>query len=245
MKKQVLGIKIDDINIDQALEVVKGWLSKGGKHYIVTPNPEILVMAQKDEELKKVINKADLTTPDGVGLRLSGDIVCNTPGIDLMEAIIKYVSEKGLTIGLLGGRDKVAEEVAKRLSRKYPNLKISFARSGDEVDQMGNVLSSKYYGKKHNTKYIIPNTDLLFVAFGPPKQEKWIAKNLTNLDVKVAMGVGGAFDYLSGRVPRAPKWFRNIGLEWLFRLIVQPRRIKRQTALLKYLFLLARSNLKG
>lgn len=231
-KEDVLGIKIDDVGIDQVVETVKSWLSKPGKHYIVTPNPEIVVMAQKDQQLKKVINNADLAIPDGVGLKLSGDIENTTPGIDVMEELVKVASEKGFATGFLGGRGDAAKRATECLLRKYPKLKVSFAESGGEVDEDGKMLSG----------YRLPTTDLLFVAFGPPKQEKWIHKNLHKLDVKVAMGVGGAFDYLSGRIPRAPRWIRDLGFEWLFRLIIQPWRIKRQLALIKYLWLLLIKN---
>lgn len=217
MIRRVLGVKIDDVNLDQAIKIVQGWLEKPGKHYIVTINPEFLMTAQQDNIFKEILSKADLGIPDGVGLKLSGDIVCNTPGIDLMESLVKIASEKGYTIGLLGGRGGVAEKTADCLKKKYPKLKVSFT-SGEP-------------GK-------IPDTDLLFVAFGHPKQEYWIVDNLGNIPVKVAMGVGGAFDFLSGKVPRAPKWLRGLGLEWLFRLIIQPWRIKRQLALLKFLMLI-------
>lgn len=222
MKKQVLGIKIDDISIQEATKIVESWLPKSDKHYIVTPNPEMVVAAGEDKEFKDILNKADLAVPDGQGLKFGSDIVCNTPGTDLMQALVKMASDWGFTIGLLGGRGGVAAEVAKRLQKKYPKLKISFV--SEEPTE-------------------IPKTDILFVAFGHPKQEYWIYENLKNLPagrqvpVKVAMGVGGAFDYISGRVPRAPKWIRNLGLEWLFRLIVQPWRIKRQLALLKFIYL--------
>lgn len=217
MKKDVLGIKIDDVNIDQAVGVVRGWLSKPGKHYIVTPNPEIVVMAQKDEELKNIINNADLAIPDGVGLKLATDIENTTPGIDVMGELVKMASKRGFTTGFLGGRDGVAKKTVECLRNKYPKLKVSF--------------HNEEQGK-------IPATDILFVAFGAPKQEKWMAGNLKKLDVKVMMGVGGAFDYISGRVPRAPLVLRKMGLEWLFRLIIQPWRIKRQLALIKYMLLL-------
>lgn len=236
MKKDILGIKIDDINMDQALEKVSGWLSKPGKHYIVTPNPEIIVMAQKDKELKKILNSADLAIPDGTGLQLATDIVCNTPGIDFMENLIKVSHDRGFTIGFLGGRDRVAEKTAERLRSRYPKLKITFAESGGEVDSNGNPIQTTSFAKRAN--YKLPTTDLLFVALVPPKQEKWIAKNLPKLNVKVAMGVGGSFDFIAGKVPRAPKFIRNFGLEWLFRLAVQPWRIKRQLALIKYMLLL-------
>lgn len=227
MKKDVLGVKIDDVNIEEATEIVVRWINGQGKHYVVTPNPEIVVMAQKDEELKKIINNADLAIPDGTGLKLATDIVCHIPGIDFMEELIKVTQDLGLTTGFLGGRDSVAKKAAECLLKKYPKLKINFAESGGEVSLEGKLLKSLK----------IPKIDLLFVAFGPPKQEKWIAKNLSNLNIKVAMGVGGAFDYISGRVPRAPKWIRNLGFEWLFRLIIQPWRIRRQLALIKYLLM--------
>ncbi len=248
MKKFVLGIKIDDININQALQIVKGWLKKEGKYYIVTPNPEIIVMAQKDEEFKNILNKANLSIPDGIGLKLSGDIVCNTPGIDLLESIIKMAADLGYTTGFLGGRDTVAEKSAECLKKKYPKLKVSFASSAGEIDNDGNemgvlnhesrMMNQEKKQKKHNSLFIIPDSDILFVAFGPPKQEKWIAKNLDKIPVKLAMGVGGAFDFLSGKVPRASVWIRKMGLEWLFRLIIQPWRIKRQLSLIKYIWLL-------
>lgn len=233
MKKDILGVKIDDITLNEAVELVGKWLNGVGKHYIVTPNPEIVMMAQKDEELKKIINNADLAIPDGVGLKLAGDIECITPGIDVMEKLIKMVSERGFTTGFLGGRGGVAEKVAECLKEKYPKLKVTFAESGGEVDKEGKLLKLLKLPK-------LLNCDLLFVAFGPPKQEKWIDKNLDKISVKVAMGVGGAFDYLSGNVPRAPRWIRNLGWEWLFRLIIQPWRIKRQLALLKYIWLLTK-----
>lgn len=238
MKKIILGVKIDDVNIDQALEIVKGWLSESTKRYIVTPNPEIVMMAQKDQQLKNILNKADLGIPDGVGLKLAGDIAYHTPGIDLMEKIIKLAGEKGFTTGFLGGRDQVAKQVAERLKKKYPKLKVVFAESGGEIDNEGNILRVR-----SNNNLDIPPTDILFVAFGPPKQEKWIAKNLAKIPAKVAMVVGGSFDYLSTEVPRAPKLIRDFGFEWLFRLILQPWRIKRQLALIHYLWLLTKNRL--
>ena len=211
MKKDILGVKIDDVSLDQVISIVEQWLTQPGKHYIVTPNPEIVVMAQDDKDLKKVINNADLAVPDGVGLKLTGDIVMTTPGIDVMEGLVKTASDRGFTTGFLGGRGEVAEKASECLKRKYPKLKVTFAESGGEVDKEGKLLKSP-------KKLRLLNCDLLFVALGPPKQEKWIAKNLPKIPVRVAMGVGGAFDIISGLVPRAPIWIRHLGFEWLFRL---------------------------
>lgn len=230
MKKNILGVKVDDVSLDEVLKIVDGWLVNKGKHYIVTPNPEIVMMAQKDAELKNIINNADLGIPDGIGLKLAGDIVCNTPGIDLMERIIELAQDKGFTTGFLGGRDNVAKKVVECLSKIYPKLKITFAESGGEVDENGRLLKL----------FKILKCDFLFVAFGPPKQEKWIAKNLDKIPVKVAMGVGGSFDVISGMVPRAPIFIRKLGFEWLFRLMLQPWRIKRQLKLLKFVWLLTK-----
>lgn len=218
MKVDILGIKIDDVNIDEALAQVEKWIWRAGKYYIVTPNPEFIVAAQKDSVFKKILNNADLSIPDGVGLKLSGKIKNTFSGTDFMEKLIGISAEKGFVVGFLGGKDGVAEKAAECLKRKYPTLKVSFTSA--------------------DTESLIPPLDILFVALGHIKQEKWIADNLDKIPVHLAMGVGGAFDYLSGQVPRAPVWVRNLGFEWLFRLIIQPWRIKRQLALIKYLWLI-------
>lgn len=214
MKVDILGVKIDDVTMDEALRIVEKWIWNPGKHYIVTPNPEFIMTAQKDLEFKKILNNADLSIPDGNGLKLSGKIKNNISGGDLMERLVALSSEKGFVVGLFGGLNGVAEKTAECLKKKYSGLKL-------------NVVNEK----------LIP-VDILFVAFGAPKQEKWIYQNLSKLPVKIAMGVGGAFDYMSGKVPRAPKWIRDLGFEWLFRLIIQPWRIKRQISLIKYLWLI-------
>lgn len=234
MKVNCLGVGIDDITASEAVETVEGWIKNGGKHYIVTPNPEFLVAAQKDSEFKEILNKANLSVPDGAGLKLSGQVENKVAGVDLMEELVAMCAAKGFSVGLLGGRDGVAQKSAAVLKQRYPDLKISFATEGGEVYTDHGSETSISVG-------IIPPTDIIFVAFGHGKQEKWIYENLPKIQVKVAMGVGGAFDYISGKVFRAPKILRDLGLEWLFRLIVQPWRIKRQLALIKYLYLIGTS----
>lgn len=259
MKVEVLGIKIDDINLSQAVSTVDQWLSAGNskRRYIVTPNPEFLVAAQTDLRFKKILNDADLSIPDGVGLRLSGRVKNTVAGVDLMEELVKLSAEKGFTIGLLGGRNGVARKTSECLKSKFPGVKILWAEEGGEVDRNGyllGVLPTQYPVVHPRSTSLAAATrrdpssssplasrpiDLLFVAFGHIKQEKWIASNLSSLPVKVVMGVGGAFDYVSGRVPRAPRLVRLARLEWLFRLALQPWRVGRQLALIKYLWLLA------
>lgn len=248
MKVEILGVKIDDINLATALAMTEKWIQDRDKHYIVTPNLEFILSAQEDREFKRILNNADLAIPDSSSLGFSYWLLRKSflirlllwpfyfspfkqviqfnrvSGTEFMEALCQLAKEKGFTIGLLGGEEGVAIKSSECLMRKYPNLKISYVSSGGIIDSDGN---------SHNTQYIIPATDILFVAFGHIKQEKWIAYNLNKIPVKIAIGVGGAFDYISGRIPRASKWIRDLGFEWLFRLIIQPRRIKRQLALLK------------
>lgn len=259
MKVDILGVKIDDINLTDALAKTEHWIWNPGKHYIVTPNPEMIVAAQKDEGFKKILNDADLSIPDGKGLKLSGKVKNTFSGTDFMEKLVVLAAEKGFAVGFLGGRGEVAKRCAERLKKKYPGLKVSLADCDGEVDVNGQSLgvlpalrcrriavhprSLRSTAATRRDALLtvtprIPPTDILFVAFGHIKQEKWIRSNLRYIPVKLAMGVGGAFDYLSGSIPRAPKWIRGLGFEWLFRLVIQPRRIKRQLALLKYLLLL-------
>jgi|SRR3989344_1138967 len=223
MEKSVLGVKIDDVSMNEAISIVDGWLNNNGKHYIVTPNPEFLVTAKKNEHFKKILNNADLAIPDGVGLKL-GNIKNTIAGVDLMEKLIELAAKKGYKAGLLGGKDGVAEKAAKELKKKYKGVKIVFVS--------GSLARSDVY----------PPVDLFFVALGHPKQEFWINENLPKIPVKVAMGVGGAFDYLSGNVPRAPVFMRKLGIEWLFRLIIQPWRLKRQLKLFEYIWLLTKQS---
>lgn len=227
-KKNLLEIGITDAKKDEVLEYIyTSLISDNEKYYICTPNPELLVIAQRDKDFKKALNEARLALPDGIGVILASNILGlglkgRITGADIIEDLCKRVYEKPITVGFLGGRPGVAVRVAECLVRKYPSLKVSFA--SDEWHRDGFIAPYK-------------RVDLLFVAFGSPKQELWIAENIEKLPIKVAIGVGGAFDFLSGAVRRAPYPIRKVGLEWLFRLMVQPWRIKRQLRLPKFIFL--------
>lgn len=228
----IFGIKISNISTNEGIAVVKEWLQKEtGKYYIVTPNPEIIMHARRDPEFKGILNNAGLAIPDGAGLIWAGKIL-GTPfreritGVDFMYGLCKMAAENGFTIGLLGARPGIAAKAAEKLRNLYPEIKISFTAA--EWD--------------NNTQYSILNApiDLLFVAFGAPKQEKWIASHINSIPVRVAMGVGGSFDYLSGIVSRAPSWMRRCGLEWLYRLLKEPWRFRRQLAIWGFGFLILR-----
>lgn len=234
MKNKIflLGVGFNNLRIHDVLELmIKGLEKSEEKYYIVTPNPEILVLANNNPVYKKVINNAKLALPDGIGVMMASRLLSKPlrwriHGVDLMESICREVSKRPITVGFLGGGANVAESAAECLRVKYPGLKVNFTEEEWNFE------------KKH------PETDILFVAFGSPKQEIWIAENLSRLPVKVAIGVGGAFDFVSRKVRRAPVLVRKIGLEWLFRLIIQPWRIERQLRLIKFIFLVCKEKFR-
>ncbi len=231
-KTFLLGVGFSNASEQEVLEFIyTGLQNSSKKYYIVTPNPELLVIAQKDSNYKTTLNNAKLALADGIGIlwaaRLMGKpLKQRITGADLTESLCNHVSKQPITVSFLGGGPNIAELTAECLQKKYPGLKVSWF--------------SQEYDKSLKDK----ETDILFVAFGSPKQEIWIADNLNDLNAKVVMGVGGAFDFITGKVPRAPKFLRNLGLEWLFRLIMQPWRIKRQVSLIRFVFLVIKEKFK-
>lgn len=255
---KILGVNFDAITRKAAEKTVENWLSPGlhwkSKHVIVTPNPEILLEAQKDEEYRKILNKADLSLADGTGIlwaskfkeitsffesnwrRFSKWMVSlsmiplskkyirtvipeRITGVDFMKKICKIAGKNGNKVFLLGAKDGVAEATAEKLIKENPNLEIVGTYAGTP--------------KPKDEKEIIEilnafKPEILFVAYGAPQQEKWIFKNYKKIkSLKIAMGVGGAFDFISGNTKRAPAIMQKTGLEWLYRLSKQPSRIKR------------------
>jgi len=206
----LLGVRIDNVSMSEALEKIREFLSDGRQHYIVTSNPEFLVLAQKDQEFCDILNKADLNIPDGIGIVwaarwLGESLKERVTGVDLIEKL-KIKNEK-LKIFLLGGKNGVAQKI----KAEWPAI----VSCSENLDEAINLINNC-------------RPDILLVALGAPKQEKWIAQNLAKiLSVKVAIGVGGAFDFISGRIKRAPKIFQAIGLEWLWRVLREPKRLPR------------------
>jgi N-acetylglucosaminyldiphosphoundecaprenol N-acetyl-beta-D-mannosaminyltransferase len=262
---KILGTSITNAPKQEVLEyIIKGLEAKSDKFYIVTPNPEILMYAFKHKEYQEVLNDAQVSLPDGIGVLVSGrllkkHIIGRITGVDMMQELCCQASKRGLTVGFLGGKGNVAEKTSLCLQKKYPELIVNFAGeewnnnfsgpassflpasapdSDEQLRAVGSLpttVTQKRFSVSPVSKFQLPTTnphiDLLFVAFGFPKQEEWIAKNLESLPITCAMGVGGAFDYISGKVPRAPKFMRKIGMEWAYRLARQPWRLKRQLVL--------------
>lgn len=221
----ILGTKIHNITLSQGLKKAESFLRDGKQHYIVTPNPEIVLRARRDSEYRTILNYASLSIPDGIGLVLASRILygkhkalkARVAGADFMYEFLKRVrgATPPMKVLFLGGRNGVAGKAAHNLRKKFPDIGF-FA-----VENIDN----KYFD------FVVQELiqpDCIFVALGAPKQEQWIHENLSRYPtVKIAMGVGGSFDFISGRVRRAPIIFRNIGIEWLWRLVVQPWRVRR------------------
>lgn len=227
-KINILGVKIDKISGNEAMQKIEGFLHSDKNHYIVTANSEIIVKAQKDREFFEIINSADLVLSDGSGPIFASKFFSSKEklteriaGIDLVYKIAQSLNDSVIKhrIFFLGAKEGVAKLTAEKLKKLFPNLEIAGTFSGSPDEKADRIAVSIINQAK---------PDILFVAYGAPKQEKWIARNLKNMPgVKLAIGVGGAFDIISGRIKRAPLWMRNIGIEWLWRLIKGPRRIGR------------------
>jgi len=240
-KLYIFGVPIHRVTMIEAVEILKGYLKEDRIHIVATPNAEIIMMAQKDEEYKKILNETDLNVPDGSGVVFASKVF-NKPlkervaGFDLMMEFVKWASHKDVSVYLLGAKPEVVEKAQSNLKNLYPSLKIVGFHHG-------------YFNEKEE-KNIIEDINkraaqVLFVALGAPKQEKWIYKNKEKLKVKIAMGVGGSFDVIAGKAKRAPEIYRKLGLEWLYRLIQEPWRYKRMSALPKFAFKVLLARLKG
>lgn len=207
---KILGVRVDRVSLGEAIKLVGEWVKQDKKRYIVTPNPEFVMLAQKDEEFKKILNQADLAIPDGAGLRLADRRLKRLTGVELMLSLI----EKGYKTVLAGSAPGIAQRAAEKLMTRM-DLVIGMAEP--DIQAINKI-----------------KPELLFVALGMGKQEKWIVKNLPRLKVKVAMGVGGALDQIAKPWLRAPLRVQALGLEWLWRLIMQPWRLKRQWQLVRF-----------
>ncbi len=229
----LLGARIDALGMHEAVEMVTGLVTKGRPSQVITMNPEYLYRAQKEPLLLDIANRAALVTADGVGIvwaaRMAGRPVPErVTGIDLMLALLERAGERGWRVFLLGAAPGVAEKAAEKARECWPSLVVCGTHHG-------------YFEAGEDAKIIekvrAAAPDLLFLGMGAPKQELWGARYLQDLGVPVVMGVGGSFDVLAGKVKRAPAWLRKLHLEWLGRLLREPRRWRRQTVLPKFMLM--------
>lgn len=217
---KILKVRIDNISFNEVVAKIKAHLMIDNADHIfqiATVNPEFIMAAQIDTKFKEILNQTDLNVPDGIGLQgaariLNQKINERITGVDLTWELCKIAAESNYSIFFLGGAPGVAEKAAYRVKLLNHELKIAGTYAGTPNE---NGLIQKINDS---------GADILLVAFGSPKQEKFIFNNKHQLKAKIAIGVGGTFDYIAGITPYAPSWMRKIGLEWLYRLLTQPKR---------------------
>jgi len=231
-KTHILGVPFDAVTMQEAVARAKKMLAEGGMHFICTPNPEIVMEAQKDRELMHILQEADMVVPDGIGvvwaskyseIRLRERVA----GYDLTQSLMAELAGTEETFYFFGGAPGVASAAARKMMKQYPGLKVVGVHNG-------------YFDEKEEKRIIqdikTKSPSILLVGLGAPKQEKWIYDNIRLVKPKIAIGVGGCFDVMAGNVKRAPKIFQKLGLEWFYRLITQPTRWKRMLRLPKFAF---------
>ncbi|MDW8318442.1 MAG: WecB/TagA/CpsF family glycosyltransferase [Anaerolineae bacterium] len=234
---EILGVRVHAVTYAQTLDLMAAWIAQRGPHQIATVNPEFVMAAQRDARFRSVLNAADLCVPDGVGLlwaarRLGYRLPERVTGSDLVPMAAERAAREGWRLFLLGAGPGVARRTAEILVRRNPGLAVVGVAEGSPAD-------SEADGLIEAVRTAEP--DVLFVAYGAPAQDLWIARHARRLEVPVMMGVGGAFDHIAGVRRRAPAWVQRIGLEWLFRLITQPWRWRRQLALPRFVWAVLRS----
>lgn len=238
---EILGIPVDSITMSEAVEKVGTFIKDGGIHTIFTPNAEIMMAAHRDPALASILTGADMLTADGAGVVLASKILGRAlpekvSGFDLVKKVFETYAKNGIRCFIFGSKPGVAEAAAARIRNDYPGVVIEGCRNGyftdkDDADIVDAINEAK--------------ADILIVALGAPKQEKWIKSHLDRLNCKVCIGVGGAIDVFSGNTKLAPDFFRRNGLEWFYRLCKEPKRAKRMLDLPRFMIRVVLSRLTG
>ena len=239
MRTDVMGVGFDNVTMEEALDRAMELITQDGPHLVVTPNAEIVQQANKDEEFSKLIADASLVIPDGVGVIYASKILgrplkSRVPGVDFAAGLMARMAKSGHKLFLLGAKPGVAEEAAQKLMETYPGLTVCGTHDGyfkedgpvaEEIRQAG--------------------ADVVFVCLGAPKQEKWIAKNGAATGASLLIGLGGSLDVFAGRVERAPEIWQKLSMEWLYRGLKEPVRLKRIAKLPFFLVDAVGARIKG
>jgi len=222
-KVNILGVSIDVINVEDACERARMFAVGDRFRYIFTPNPEIIMLAQDDEEFKRTLNSADMIVPDGIGVVIASSFYSQklperVPGFDIMADLLAWGASRGWKFYFLGGKPGVVERAKANVEKVYPNINVVGIHNG-------------YFDEQKEEEIIahinLCSPNIILVGMGAPLQEKWIFKNRKKVNARLAIGVGGALDILAGKAKRAPELFTRFGLEWLYRLLKEPSRLKR------------------
>ncbi len=215
----ILGINVHRVDMPATLAVIREYIASGTPHMIVTADASSIARAQTDEDMKRLVNDADLVTPDGIGVlwgaeKLGTPLIERVSGVEIAEQMCRMSAEDGFSIYFLGAAPGVAEVAARKMSEKYPGMKVAGTHDG-------------YFDASRDAEIVAEvkasGAQALLVAMGIPRQEKLIRDNMDKLGVSVAMGVGGTFDVFSGKVRRAPKLIQKLKLEWLYRFLQNPK----------------------
>lgn len=217
----VLGVSFDDLTMDEAVEIALGFMQERRACYACTPNPEIVMAAKGDAALRAALSGAELVLADGVGITkaaamLGTPLKSRVPGIDFASNVISRLAERGGSVYLLGAKPLVAEAAAEKLTQTYPGIVIAGTNDGYFTDDAPVI-----------EKINAASPDFLMVCLGSPKQELWMSANAGRLSCGLMAGLGGSLDVLAGNVQRAPETWRRLGLEWLYRVIKEPKRLRR------------------
>ncbi|MBI5555694.1 MAG: WecB/TagA/CpsF family glycosyltransferase [Elusimicrobia bacterium] len=222
-KVNIFGFQIDNIRMAEAIPKINGFIKDRLPHHVITANSLMLNAAMNNNRLKEVFHRSHLVVPDSIGLLLAGKILGQplaerVPGIDLMYQLFALCQKERYSIYLLGAKLGVAAQAAENIRQQFPGLNIAGTHHGYFADLEKDLVIKEISSLK---------LDILFVGLNIPRQELWIDQHLNSLGVPVIIGVGGSFDVISGRIKRAPTAMQKSGLEWLWRTIIEPWRIKR------------------
>jgi len=231
-RAKILGVRVDSTSMDEVLKKILQRKKEGKRTIVFTPNPEFLVFARENPWFRKILNSADILLPDGIGLVLAAKILGKplkgrVAGADLVGELLRLANEKGWRMGIVGARRGVVSERRQQLEilkQKYPGAKVACLEDA--------------LGRKRQ------RWDVVFACQGMGEQERWIKENFEKIPALIFIGAGGSLDYLTGFAPRAPFLIRKIGFEWLFRLLIQPWRWRRQVNLGKFICLVIGSEIK-
>lgn len=239
MKVDVLGVRYDNVTMQEALERGREILEGSTPSYCVTPNAEMAYEAMHDEDFRQILNDAALVLPDGAGVVLGAKIL-KTPlkqkvaGIEFAQNLLAVMEETGSRLFLLGSKPGIAELAAEKMLEKHPKLCICGTADGyfrDDAEAIEKIRTAR--------------ADAVYVCLGAPKQERFMYAHRQELGAKLMIGLGGTLDGIAGTVKRAPKWMIRLQLEWLYRLIREPRRIGRMMRLPKFVFAVVKTRIKG